>query len=572
LPDTFFFSIAYSSFRTVYRIKGVPNPWNMQSISSSVEPLKEPDLAGKPSKDVMVAPLLNLGPTTDSPETIALIRSWLQNCGSQHRGSCWSDGSGLYGGSQEPLLPTRIIDISEQRSRWGHEQVRICCTNGQRGRYMCLSYCWGQADFLRSTSRNIKAHQKGIRLSKLPPVFQDFIQLARAVDIQYVWIDSLCILQDDGGDWFTATGKMASVYQNSYLTVAASLARSPLERCFVPRTQFVAESVECNIVHDFPFLLGPSEAFPLLNRGWAYQERLLSPRVLHLGPTGIFWECSESFRLESSRPPAGRDIIFKDYFLSVCRSIPAGGSDQQKFWRRIVVQYSSLALSKPSDRLPALQGIADAMKRVRGEEYYAGLWSGSFIADMLWFLTNTFVSRPGASAAESEPQHAPSWSWACVNRKITYDSWLYVEDSMVNPRGSQLDLHSEVVAVERATAGPLSAAWAQSWALRLRCRLLRAVVSEWGDCLVYSNEHGRNGIVRDTYPLYYDNDGNVFADKEVWIARLATHPVFMNDAYDYLLMLAAVPNRKKVFKRIGLTHETTQAQLWPEEMSEITII
>jgi hypothetical protein len=540
----------------------------MQSIYRTVELPKGPDPTSKPSGNVLVPPVLNLGNTTDSQETIELIRSWLQNCVSQHRSNCRRHDE-LDDGSLEPLLPTRVVDISEQKSRFGSDQVRVHSTNGERGRYMCLSYCWGQADFLRSTSKNINAHEKGIRLSKLPPVFQDFINLARALEIQYVWIDALCILQNVGGDWYAETGRMASIYQNSYLTVAATSARSPLERCFVPRTQSVAESVKYSISHDFPFSLGPAKAFPLLNRGWAYQERLLSPRVLHLGPTGMFWECSESFHLETSRPARGRDIVFKDYFLSVCRSNPAGGLNQQKFWRRMVVQYSTLALSKPSDRLPALSGLAEVMKRVRGEEYYAGLWSGSLIVDMLWYLADTSRSRPRAVAAESEPQHAPSWSWACVNRKILYDSWLYVDNSAGFIKDVELDTPCEVLAVECVPTGQSSTSAIQWGALRLRCRLLRAVIAEGGGMLVYPNNTGSRG---GTYRLYFDNDGNEFEGKEVWLAHLATHSPSTNSAFDYMMLLVAVPDKETMFKRIGMTHETSKVQRWPEEMTEITII
>lgn len=68
------------------------------------------------------------------------------------------------------------------------------------GRYMCLSYCWGGASFVRTTTANLHEHLHGIELNTLPQVFRDFIVVARWFQVQFVWIDAFCIIQDSDKD------------------------------------------------------------------------------------------------------------------------------------------------------------------------------------------------------------------------------------------------------------------------------------------------------------------------------------------------------------------------------------
>jgi hypothetical protein len=95
---------------------------------------------------------------------------------------------------------------------------------GQTGRYAALSYCWGASLPLTTTTTNLQAHQSAIGFDMLPQTLQDAILIVRWMGIEYIWIDCLCILQDSRKDWEHEAARMAHVYSNAYLTIAASRA------------------------------------------------------------------------------------------------------------------------------------------------------------------------------------------------------------------------------------------------------------------------------------------------------------------------------------------------------------
>lgn len=101
---------------------------------------------------------------------------------------------------------------------------RLYVTKGEKESYICLSHCWGDFQPIRTTTTNIEDHKKSIPWQFLPQTFQDAIDLTRFLSIRYLWIDSLCIIQDDRDDWAKESAAMASVYGNSYLTISATAA------------------------------------------------------------------------------------------------------------------------------------------------------------------------------------------------------------------------------------------------------------------------------------------------------------------------------------------------------------
>jgi hypothetical protein len=112
-------------------------------------------------------------------------------------------------------------------------------TNGAHGKYIALSHCWGKSHHLTTTTRNISAHKNGIPLDVLPATFRHAVQVAQELKIAYIWIDSLCILQDDAADWEVESAKMGNVYADSYLSVAAMSSTDDSSGCFPdPETRF----------------------------------------------------------------------------------------------------------------------------------------------------------------------------------------------------------------------------------------------------------------------------------------------------------------------------------------------
>ncbi|KAI8649693.1 HET domain-containing protein [Fusarium keratoplasticum] len=140
------------------------------------------------------------------------------------------------------------------------------------------------SEFTVTTQDNLKAHlERGIELKDLPRTFQDAVEVARGLQVRYLWIDALCIIQneDNHEDWKRECGNMASIYRNSYVTIAAAWANSANGGCFTTPDPGVAIGpIIMRKVSHFPYLatLEASTDFPILTRAWAYQERLLAPR------------------------------------------------------------------------------------------------------------------------------------------------------------------------------------------------------------------------------------------------------------------------------------------------------
>ena len=164
-----------------------------------------------------------------------------------------------------------------------------------------------------TTSENYQLNRKGVSLASLPKSFRDAVDFTRKLEIRYLWIDSLCIVQDDDEDWRRESANMDEIYQNAFLTISAlnstncdsGLYRTALRQAH--RLELVDEPgcrrniyVRERLKHPgeyTEFTERAREAFPLMTRAWAYQERLLSPRILHFASSELIWSCTEPLRM-----------------------------------------------------------------------------------------------------------------------------------------------------------------------------------------------------------------------------------------------------------------------------------
>ena len=273
----------------------------------------------------------------------------------------------------------------------------------------------------------------------LPKTFQDAINFVRLLGHRYIWIDSLCIVQDDRDDWEREVAHMASIYQNSYLTLAATASRDGRGGLFFTqderhhaqelkvRVGSVSYTVYCR--DTLPHFIGPDlaltrkplcpieEQFPLLTRGWVYQERLLSPRVLHFGRQELVWECMEEHCCQcQSFPNSDGDLPKINYGLILKGSSPRG---LIRIWKAMVSEYTRLNLSRSSDRLPAMAGIANHLGSFIGTSYLAGLWRESLVESLLWL--SPLEGRAGRRTIPSvSNQRTPTWSWASIEGRIVF--------------------------------------------------------------------------------------------------------------------------------------------------------
>jgi hypothetical protein len=325
------------------------------------------------------------------PDSAALcIKKWIDVCGSDHK-HCQPESS-------LPDLPTRVLQIV------GNDRVRLhVSSDGQRGRYACLSHCWGGLSIICTTKSTYIQHQESISWDQLPATFQQAIDLSRRLGLQFLWIDSLCIIQDDAGDWRHEGSKMASIYTNSYITIAASASRNGNEGLYRTlsdadrQSKFEMQSgngqgstynIYVSPRQDHSNFAGGT--LPLLRRAWVQQERILSTRVVHFGDRELYWECRATQTCECGAPWQ-RNVKYTYTSESLKCDLPRSrGSDESaqadnlQQWQELVREYTLLEITKPSDVFPALQGIAIKWQRPAAGDYLAGLWRTNLVQGLLW--------------------------------------------------------------------------------------------------------------------------------------------------------------------------------------------
>ncbi|KAF4631841.1 hypothetical protein G7Y89_g6293 [Cudoniella acicularis] len=356
--------------------------------------------------------------SADSEANIQRTLAWLQTCLSTHPGCV----IGTFPSSFETWslsLPTRLIRIRSDRGSSLSITLYESAAN-ESGAYIALSHCWGRHQIITTTISTIDERKTGIPFSALSKTFQDSIILTHKLGVEYIWIDSLCIIQDSGSDWEQEAARMGTVYQNALLTIAASAASDGQKGCFFPRSQ-VLSPVEITynapiqdgnkgvyIQGRLPYLDEDLDEAPLNKRAWTLQEHLLSKRVLHCCANQLYWECQSTCFSESGLelPPVfGLPKILNEQSPGI--DIFKNYQSAHWHWMRLLNVYSKRALTKDFDKLPALSGLAHEFAKQTGDQYLAGLWRQFLPLGLLWEVKDTAVAR-------RVPGRAPSWSWASV--------------------------------------------------------------------------------------------------------------------------------------------------------------
>ncbi|KAI5456044.1 heterokaryon incompatibility protein-domain-containing protein [Mariannaea sp. PMI_226] len=386
--------------------------------------------------------------TADMLYESELIKRWSSHCLESH--NCFAKPE------DTRFLPTRLIDVgttAEPTLRL----IRSTEIQSPNRLYLALSHCWGLAmpDAARTVSLTLNSHMISIPAGTLPKTFQDFIDIARRLEIQYVWIDSLCIIQDSREDWEKEAAQMAQVYSTAHLTIAASGSADGRGGCHVEGNvrSYGPVDIECPLDDSTSekedltktFRLWSRDTYPvgqiltadpLMKRGWTLQERELAPRIVHYSKDTIRWECREQ-RATIEFPwgdPASFDVgrLFDGGSSARPTTFGLPASDPSKMedatkqslsWFELVSRYTNRSLTKQTDVLLALSGIARSIAASTSDEYCAGLWKSYFAHCLLW-ASDWHMSRGLKQHTRPANYLAPSWSWASVKGPIQYLSWV----------------------------------------------------------------------------------------------------------------------------------------------------
>ena len=351
---------------------------------------------------------------TDSLGNRALIATWLRRCLKEHP-PCSSEKS------SDLTLPTRLLDLG---NRGKPSLIRLTETRtlGNDNRYIALSHCWGGRISFVLKNDNADDLKQGVHVSELPLNFQQAISVAHFLGIRYLWIDSLCIIQDSKSDWEQEAGRMKSVYKNAFLVIAATGAEDSNAGLYFDRNIHLLLPVSIDIswvgipqgtykVYDGYLWEENIVEAPLNQRAWVLQERLLSRRMVHFGKDQIAWECQASRACESfpdEIPPLS--LPFEDLFSLRTELLHQGTTLTSNLWPKIAEEFASGGLTQETDKCIAISGIAEEIHAYTGDMYYGGLWRNCFVPQMSWTIHRLSNERHGISPRRSK-YRAPSWSW-----------------------------------------------------------------------------------------------------------------------------------------------------------------
>jgi hypothetical protein len=387
--------------------------------------------------------------TIECEENFKLAIRWLNDC-LKHHSMC------TISTLPNPPLPSRVLDVD---SDLAPSKLALVSSEGRHGPYLTLSHVWGKAQIITTTRATLSQRLAGIELADLSRTFRHAVRFARAIHVRYIWIDSLCIVQDDLKDWEKESVKMGQYYTNSLLTIAAVgssdgnggllLERNALEVTPCSITMGFESSSSRQTVTGF---LRPITSWdpalqvdgyhrpPLWQRAWVLQERLLSSRIIMCSKLQMSWKCRSGEASEncpegtmkgtriSQEDAALRDALIESYWGKVKGDqdiFPAGNLVKQEYkdqlsklydaWYDLVMLYGKCGLTKESDIFPAISGIANAINKATGDIYFAGLWKNDIHRGLLWGVPDSAAAKPDLR----EPR-APSWSWASLRGTCTF--------------------------------------------------------------------------------------------------------------------------------------------------------
>lgn len=401
-------------------------------------------------------------------QNIELIKALLEDCLADHP-SCRV--------TEQYPLPTRLLDLGENP-----DIVMVRVVSGSRGsehlgRYLTLSHCWGNTAInapWKLTMDRADEFSSGIPFDILPKTFQETINLVKSIGERYLWIDSMCIVQDSKEDWEVEASRMADVYGGSLCTISTAT-DSTSGGCYLPRNVAELEPVEWKLSQtessddqlDTTVVLLPYFRFgldpPVFQRAWCLQERELSHHMLQFGVYGWQWSCSTghtsevelytktfdfrgSLRQSMAQRLTENPSILGGYPTGWSILLPkfshiAASKDRNKayeYWIYIMTMFSGAKITILGDRIPALHGLAARQKSVFPDKYAYGIWELEIINGLCWKCRHNRVGDVSVRT-RIEPAIAPTWSFlslqACihlsrrVNHIIIPDTYMWFEDT-----------------------------------------------------------------------------------------------------------------------------------------------
>jgi hypothetical protein len=363
-------------------------------------------------------------------DRLPLIKAWYDKC---------CDHANCRIQIKSTFLPTRLLYINPE-----DDLVRLVLTKELKKsdeplKYATLSHRWGNSDMLKTLKATEDEFLELVPATLIPKSFRDAIRIARSLHLLYIWIDSLCIVQDDADDWKREAAQMGQIYETSSLSIAAmdsmdcnggcfldSLKPSLFGNLTMPSGDDGVDSQE-NVIKCFslrcPIAHVNDVSGSLLNqRGWVSQETMLAPRILFCGMNQFYFQCRQQAvsedmaQLQPSPYSLNTGISYHDPLKPAALS-PEDGLYRKlealDLWWSWVKDYSLRDFTQETDRLPATAGVVKVYQNSTSFRPVLGMWVDTLFFDLSWIIWEPENNDRGSykSIEPAKIPNCPSWSW-----------------------------------------------------------------------------------------------------------------------------------------------------------------
>lgn len=385
-----------------------------------------------------VSAIFTVSTSSSEAQTITSQISWIKECLStcllHHEGCASLPPDHVLSGDTSiatKLLPTRLISVASRLDQVCLVETAELDHLADR-RYASLSHCWGRKPFLTLRQQNYARFCANIPVDELGTTFREAIVLCQALNIPFIWIDSLCIVQDSREDWFVEAPRMHQVYGNSTLNITAAGSTECAGGLFRNHYQELADNLQIQLPKG-PVLrenreidIGLHRQYlksPLMERGWIVQELILARRNIHWLDSHLLWQCKDGVLSSAVKrwTPATRGR-WSSLGFGTDESQLGNRKAMDTMWLKVAETFAKSKLTMDEDRIIALSGLASyyasaySMKDVR-TKYIAGCWEHNILRGIAWY-----VLSPGDFYHESAV-FIPSFSWLKMK-----NSWVTLTD------------------------------------------------------------------------------------------------------------------------------------------------
>ncbi|KAK0612096.1 heterokaryon incompatibility protein-domain-containing protein [Immersiella caudata] len=399
---------------------------------------RSPDFNHRDARVIQIG-LPRVTETFSSPH-FGTLRHWISECDTQHP-TCHPPPNKVL------RPPTRLIDVGTQETpivrlfdtqRSSYTQSSPSSLDIATYKYIALSHPWGAPPHFCTYVSTLAQHKQGIPTdgADFPDTFRHAITITRELGLRYLWVDSICIIQGEDGDFDVEAKRMEDVFSSAYCVIAASSARGQRDGFLGARKerQFLRLGDDtgaergglyvCRFIDNFGEHVLDS---PLSKRGWVLQERALARRTIYFTDWQAYWECGDGVRCETMTKIDNKLASFlgDPNFPSKLSDSLTDRGEKIRFYESLYQQYSRLDFTRIADRPVAIAGLEQRMLRDLGARGCFGIFDDGrslLPRSLLWRRGKEVgtLQRIPAGTGKGDKISLPSWSWMAYDGAIDF--------------------------------------------------------------------------------------------------------------------------------------------------------